>query len=50
MWMKKLQTISLFNNSEKLVQIFLELSQQIVEGYVFVLAQQFPFKLLWTID
>ena len=28
--------ISLFNNSEKLVQILLELSQHIVEGYPFV--------------
>ena len=39
MWMKKLKTISLFNNSEKLVQILLEFSQQIVEGYKFVLAK-----------
>ena len=40
MWMKKLLTISLFNNSEKLtVQIHLEFSQQIVEGYEFVLAK-----------
>ena len=38
MWMKKL-TISLFNNSEKLVQILLKFSQQIVEGYEFVLAK-----------
>ena len=43
MWMKKLM-ISLFNNSEKLVQILLvqillEFSQQIVEGYGFVLAK-----------
>ena len=37
MWMKKL--ISLFNNFEKLVQILLNLSQQIVEGYKFVLAK-----------
>ena len=32
-------TIFLFNNSEKLVQILLEFSQQIVEGYEFVLAK-----------
>ena len=31
--------ISLFNNSEKLLQILLELSQQIVKGYEFVLAK-----------
>ena len=31
-------TVSLFNNSEKLVQILLEFSQQIVKGYEFVLA------------
>ena len=30
---EKLVMISLFNNSEKLVQILLEFSQQIVEGY-----------------
>ena len=36
--MKKLM-ISLFNNSEKLAQILLEFSQQIVEGYEFVLAK-----------
>ena len=35
-WVKK---ISLFNNSEKLVQILLEFSHQIVEGYKFVLAK-----------
>ena len=35
----KTLTISLFNNSEKLVQILLEFSQQIVEGYEFVLAK-----------
>ena len=35
----KTQTISLFNNSEKLVLILLEFSQQIVEGYEFVLAK-----------
>ena len=35
----KTLTISLFNNSEKLVQILLEFSQQIVEGYKFVLAK-----------
>ena len=38
MWMNKL-TISLLNNSEKLVQILLEFSQQIVEGYEFALAK-----------
>ena len=38
MWMKKL-TISLFNNSKKLVQILLKFSQQIAEGYKFVLAK-----------
>ena len=31
-------TISLFDYSEKVVQILLEFSQQIVEGYEFVLA------------
>ena len=36
---EKTLTIYLFNNSEKLVQIILEFSQQIVEGYEFVLAQ-----------
>ena len=36
--------ISLFNNSEKLVQILLEFSQQIVEGYKFV----GPFTLVKT--
>ena len=36
MWMKNLKTISFFNNSEKLVQILLEVNQQIVEGYEFV--------------
>ena len=36
MWMKKTQTISLFNNSEKHVQILLKFSQQIVEGYKFI--------------
>ena len=30
--------ISLFNNSKKLVQILLKFSQQIVQGYEFVLA------------
>ena len=47
MWMKKLQAIALFNNSEKLVQIFLECSQAIVEGYKFVLAKfrwKIPFQ------
>ena len=39
MWMKRLLTISLFNNSEKLVQILLEFSQHIVESYEFVLAK-----------
>ena len=38
MWMKK-NLISLFNNSEKRVQILLKFSQQIVEGYEFVLAK-----------
>ena len=36
-------TISIFNTSEKLVQILLEFSQQIVEGYEFVLAK-FRYK------
>ena len=36
---KKTPTISLFNNYEKLVQILLEFSQQIVEGYESVLAK-----------
>ena len=36
---EKTPSISLFNNSEKLVQILLEFSQQIVEGYEFVLAK-----------
>ena len=36
---EKTETISLFNNSEKLVQILLEFNQQIVEGYEFVLAK-----------
>ena len=36
---EKTLTISLFNNFEKLVQILLEFSQQIVEGYEFVLAK-----------
>ena len=31
--------ISLFNNSEKLVQILLKFNQQIAEGYEFVLAK-----------
>ena len=31
--------MSFFNNSEKLVQIILEFSQQIVEGYALVLAK-----------
>ena len=31
---EKTLMISLFNNSKKLVQILLEVSQQIVEGYV----------------
>ena len=34
---EKTQTISLFNNSEKHVQILLKFSQQIVEGYKFIL-------------
>ena len=38
MWMKK-ATIFLFNNSEKLVQILLEFSQQRAEGYEFMLAK-----------
>ena len=38
-WMKKLLTISLVNNSKKSEQILLEFSQQIVEGYEFVLAK-----------
>ena len=33
MWMKQNLTISLFNNSKKLVQILFEFGQQIVEGY-----------------
>ena len=37
--MEKLLTISLFNNSKKLVQILLKFSQQITEGYEFVLAK-----------
>ena len=48
MCMKKLLTISLFDNSEKLVQILLEFDQQIVEGYEFVLAKfrcKRPFQL-----
>ena len=36
---EKNQTISLFNNSEKLVEILLEFSQQIGEDYEFVLAK-----------
>ena len=39
--------ISLFNNSKKLVQILLEFSQQIVEGYECVLtkfAEKDPFS------
>ena len=36
---EKNSTISLLNNSEKLVQILLEFSQQIVEGYELVLAR-----------
>ena len=38
MWMKTL-TISLFNNSKKLVQILLDFSQQMVEDYELVLAK-----------
>ena len=34
----KIPTISLFNNSKKLVHILVEFDQQIVEGYEFVLA------------
>ena len=37
--MKKTPTLSIFNNSEKLVQILHKVSQQIVEGYKFVLAK-----------
>ena len=38
--MKNTLTISLFNNSQKLnIQILLKFSQQIVEGYKFVLAK-----------
>ena len=33
------KTLSLFDNSDKLVQILLEFSQQIVDGYEFVLAK-----------
>ena len=36
---EKTQTTSLFNNSEKLVQILLEFSQHIVEHYEFVVAK-----------
>ena len=36
---EKTHTISFFNNSKKLQQILLEFSQQIVEGYEFVLAK-----------
>ena len=36
---KKNPLISLLNNSEKHVQILLKFSQQIVEGYEFVLAK-----------
>ena len=36
---EKTPLISLFNNSEKRVQILLKFSQQIVEGYEFVLAK-----------
>ena len=36
---KKTPTISLFNNSEKPVQILLEFIQQIAEGYEFVSAK-----------
>ena len=39
-------TISLFNNSQKLVQILLKFSQQKVEGYEFVLAK-FRWKRLF---
>ena len=35
----KTPTISLFNNSEKLVQSLLELIQQVVEGYEYVLSK-----------
>ena len=45
MWMKKL--ISLFNNSEKLVQIILEFSEQIVEGYEFVIDRVSLKKTFW---
>ena len=46
MWMKKLLTIYLFNNSKKLVQILIKFSQQIVEDYEFVLAK-FCWKRLF---
>ena len=36
---EKLLTIPLWNNSEKLVQILLEFSQQKIEGYKFVLVK-----------
>ena len=52
MWMKNL-TICLCNNSEKLVQILLESSQQIVIGYEFVLAKfrwKRPFQLTKICD
>ena len=43
---KKIRTISLVINSKKLVQIILKFSQQIVEGYEFVLAK-FRWKRLF---
>ena len=46
---EKTLMIYLLNNSKKLVQILLEFSQQIVEGYEFVLAKfcwKRPFQ--WT--
>ena len=40
MWMeKKPPTISIFNNSQKIVRILPKFSQQKVEGYKFVLAK-----------
>ena len=46
---EKTQTISLFNNSEKLVQILLKFSQHIVEGHEFVLAK-FRWKKSLSVD
>ena len=42
--MKTTQTISLFNNSMKLVEILLQFNQWVVEGYEFVFA-----KFLWKV-